>query len=382
MSNRLTIAGISAVLIAMCLGSVGRAAGVPSKSTAPTVSDPTSNPEQTDDCQPLTVTKTTYMTTEGVPVAASAPDTATVYHLELNPGDDIRQVVPPIGFNPLTASDKELQVLGLPSRPTDSAISIDAWTKMWAGFKGFDAGGSMCVMQKSAPIIGSFNEPNWAGVEASLRSDYRRAQGQARVPASLNGTCPDVSNLSLWVGVGGNPGSGLLQNGVSTYDLSYQSMFAWWEAISPSHDTQMVDVAGSWANPGDLTYLNTYYSLNAGNVQFTWYNLTTGNYLPTVYVSSYAGEPISGYYDGTTAEFIDERAYSNVTHGFEDLRAFGYLGWKEAYVARAQMADHYVSEFPYSLVEMYGSSGTHLAGLSGGALAGPGNWNVHWLACK
>jgi hypothetical protein len=60
---------------------------------------------------------------------------------------------------------------------------------------------------------------------------------------------------------------------------------------------------------------------------------------------------------------------------------FGILGWEDAYVARAGQPDEDVSFYNYHLIEMYNGS-THLAGAVGGVLAGPANWNMHFLNCE
>jgi len=125
----------------------------------------------------------------------------------------------------------------------------------------------------------------------------------------------------------------------------------------------------------------TYYNVSTGEAQFSWTNITQGFSEGSVVVSSVNGAPISAYYDGSSADFIDERpTYGSTLYR---LRDFGTAGWADAYTARAGMSDVQVSALPYDFVEMYNytPSTDHMSGASGHALAGPANWNMHWLDC-
>jgi hypothetical protein len=182
---------------------------------------PTGDLDGSDSCQSDQPTAVSYLNMDGTTALAQSSNTATVTHFALAPGDDIEQITPPANFTPLTATDAELTLLGLPPHPTDPD-ALKAWQDMFAGYRGTSAPG-MCTTSKTAATETS---ANWSGVVAYGHSDYRRAYAQYRVP-TFAASCIHASDLDLWTGIGspsGNPK--LLQNGWSASQSSLQGMHA------------------------------------------------------------------------------------------------------------------------------------------------------------
>lgn len=59
------------------------------------------------------------------------------------PGDDIKMVMPPPGFDPLTATDGELAMYGFEARPSDPAL-LDHWKSLYVNYH-VTVPGPMCV---------------------------------------------------------------------------------------------------------------------------------------------------------------------------------------------------------------------------------------------
>jgi hypothetical protein len=96
--------------------------------------------------QPFTIT---YIHLDGSPASGPGPTVATVYHYKIAPSDDIREVFPPVGFDPVKAIDAELQAMGMPPRPT-SPNARASWIAQYThGWKGFKRPAAMCVMDQS-----------------------------------------------------------------------------------------------------------------------------------------------------------------------------------------------------------------------------------------
>jgi len=156
-------------------------------------------------------------------------------------------------------------------------------------------------------------------------------------------------------------------------------MSAWWEVIDAPTDSHIVSVDDNYANAGDLVLSYTYYDSSAGLAKFDWYNVSSGRNPGMISVSSYAGKAISNFYDGNTAEYIDERTLKSDGTKYL-LRNYATAGWKDAYVATAGQPDAEIgSIYDHVGIDMY--YGSLLSELVGDHLATPTSWNMTWHGC-
>ena len=190
---------------------------------------------------------------------------------------------------------------------------------------------------------------NWAGTDAGTTHSYTEVTSDVVVPHTVL-TCSN-STVSLWTGLGN---AKLLQNGVADYGSTANQWHWWFEAVWGSSDTGEVNVGGS-VSPGQSMYLDTYYDTSTLQVQFFWYNNTTGQ--SNSYTSGYInGHPAGYYYDSQYSEAIVER--QTRSGAYTSLRKWdsGDVPFTNAYVywASGSNAIRYVTHYD---VDMWDSSG-------------------------
>lgn len=202
---------------------------------------------------------------------------------------------PPPSFDPITASDDDLESYGLPPRPSnrDAAAVWSADMENWK--RNPDPG--LCATDYRAVQSG-----NWAGYFADgSAGSYHAVQGDYRQPSSLSTTCAN-STLASWTGLGGYDSEKLIQAGTA-YLLGSTTAVAWYEYLGPNgQGIPLTVMAGVTISPGDR--IHTYEVIQTSTGQTTFYvaNLTNGTSKSVIKTLS-----VSTYYDGSTAEFIDER---------------------------------------------------------------------------
>ena len=371
-ARALALAGAGALVVTLTALSTGHSA-----SAAP--------PAAANACTPLSVTKVSYVAPDGS--ARSRPDstTATVYHLALQPGDDIQETVPPASFNPLTAPASALKTFGFPARPAGTATAANkSWTAHYQHYKP-QPYAPMCASGGARNYI--FNGESWAGIEADNNGDYVRAWTDIRIPNMNPASCPTPNAISLWTGLGGDDriGSGnLIQSGFATpvTGTANDVVDAWWEMLNSSTpNNPQVTVKTSFAKAGDLTYSDTWYDPDTGVAHFAWENLTTNYVQNPVSVSYYHGFNAAGYYDGRLADWILERPLRST--GLTYLRQFTVHGWGGAQATRRGQAPQNVSALPHDEVDMYNHSLTRIAAnVYNHGLTGVNNWGDQWRSCS
>jgi hypothetical protein len=134
-------------------------------------------------------------------------------------------VAPPAGFNPITATDAQLQCYGFPPRPIN-ANQLTAWTNVMSHLGPYIApvvGGATRETGATYGItpdsyVGVYNNTGpWYGYLV-LQSDnnyqtYNYGSAEWTVPATHN--CANTYSIATWVGIGGI-GAPLEQAGVES----------------------------------------------------------------------------------------------------------------------------------------------------------------------
>lgn len=330
-----------------------------------------------DTCTPLQLTKVNGLRSDGSVVNQSSPGQAQLYVYQLSQGT-VTQVVPPDGFSPLAATDQELATYGFPPRPTGAA-ELKQWTELYSHWTG-SASPGMCRRSKSNLTGGP--SANWAGLETTGRT-YTTVTGQWTEPSWVFG-CAHASSHSIWTGLGGDPAYGgtnhLLQSGVDTGGSNINSVYGWWEAISPVHDTYEVQFSGFAPRVGDVMSATTTYKTSGSptGVNMSVYDASTGKSAATGYMNYIDGLSVVNYYSGSTADFINERpGGGSAPGGYYYLRKPGTTGLKTTWSAATANS---TSVNSLSHIWDYMSDGNLLEDVGSGFL-GTQVWTDHWDAC-
>ena len=263
-------------------------------------------------------------------------DGGTRYIFNIN-GVENTLHVPPDGFSPVTATAAQLSEYGFPARPTD-VTKLAEWQTQWSSFKYRRPVAEPTITVRPSPektnvasssiettdtgtsIIkpaiedGQITENNWSGymdVAPGEDSEFDNVSGRFYQPYY---TGPGVE--SSWVGLGGHYTQSLIQAGTT---IESSVPYAWFEYLNatsnwencPSTITvhqgdQLVDTV-FWTS-GSSPYASFFVEDNTTNTEF------------------YDTESMSSsYYDGESAEYIEERPTINKT--LTDLADYGDVYW-------------------------------------------------------
>ena len=219
--------------------------------------------------------------------------------------------VPPASFDPLSASADELAEYGLPPRPTDPA-SLASWSAEMSRWNRSDdaglcqlsqpVGSDALVSTTSAAPQWAHAGLNWSGYVAKQTTiTYIAVQGDYYQAAYHVTSCPNPLLWGTWTGLGGYWGDsgGIIQTGtaVSTSAGGSVSYYAWTE-VYPFPPKTWAQVL---VHPGDHLHTYVVYQRSTGKTTMYVADDTT-----STFKSEIETQP-SQYYDGRTAEAIDER---------------------------------------------------------------------------
>lgn len=317
---------VSSILLGMTLVvSVSAKAATSATASAPL---PTCTPSSFSESN--IAAATTDPETKVTPVAGGGK----VYTYSTGEGTTISIPSPPPGFRPTDASNETLREYGYPERPTEPA-ALEVWQKTMGSYKSsappIACQGPVPPKPNAGPVFHGkkSTSENWSGFEdaaggnpaqwASVTGRYVQANGAARESCQANAI------VSSWTGLGGDPeisGNGaLLQSGTDAYTNG--EILPWDEAVS-SEASGEVSHHFYWPQTiqaGQLVEQGTTYEPGPRIVRFYTTNITTGE----MDWKSWEGFG-PNYYDGGTAEFIDERPESSKGNLYPLLN-FGSIPW-------------------------------------------------------
>jgi hypothetical protein len=207
--------------------------------------------------------------------------------------------VPPVGFDPATATDAQLAEYGYPARPKDQT-GLTGWQNKWGRFKPktSSAEPTITIMKKS---INDSSGSGWAGYAdyyAGQTTKFGTVDGYYNQPSYNTGSPSDAREAS-WVGLGGYNTSSLIQAGTEM-DAPTPTYYGWYLYMDASgsttgHPSTIV------VHPGDSMYAMVYWTTSNWPAGFEVWDWTT---MTDFYVTAQAP---SDCYNGQSAEFIDER---------------------------------------------------------------------------
>ncbi len=218
-------------------------------------------------------------------------------------------VQPPDDWSPITASDSELQLFGIPERSKETD-ALEVWESTWRHFTK-STPPTYCTTQYTA----TQSSQNWAGKLDHCAAGYcTKVSGVFKQPSLVSGTCPNTGTThSTWTGLS-NPG--LLQIG-TILDIAHStSPYAFWEYINGPHNGQsgasvpVQKLTNFSLLPSQSIQATVQRAVNSSGtpvIIFNILNVDSGQSTMMGGFSSFNGFPISDYWNGTQAEYIDER---------------------------------------------------------------------------
>jgi hypothetical protein len=218
----------------------------------------------------------------------------------------------PRGFNPVTASEDELDRYGYPPRP-DADSTPDAYAewlravtlaKTWVAPTGVLRTDHV---NARARFDSNQQSTNWSGmVDKGATGQFTKALGKWHVPAVITDAAHSPAYSSLWVGLDGYTSNDLVQDGtesdaVDVIGWLVTSYFVWIEYVP---DQGMTELPNFDVNPGDEVYMSVKTCRNGRNQLMGCYfldNLTLGERTTAV------ERPANAKFTGNNAEWILER---------------------------------------------------------------------------
>jgi hypothetical protein len=259
---------------------------------------------------------------------------------------------PPAGFNPLTATDVELEQLGYPPRPDRTeARRYSRWKKMVtakritpelkpaARYSSLPRGLKVIAAEGSVELSSS---KNWSGFAftapvGTFAANDSEIDAEWTVPAAQQapGVCSSTSDYSSqWIGFDGaaeSDSSDVLQSGTEADaycigGVTVATYYAWVEWF-PAGSMQVTNFA---VNPGDGIQLSVSYTTASPQGHATFMNEATNQS-----VSMAFNKPRSPRYAGSSVEWIMERP--TIDGALPDLSNYGFFGFNDgaAYNASA-----------------------------------------------
>ncbi len=320
--------------------------------------------------------------------SASAQDTPYAHPVSI-PGISSQVTVftgAPQGFDPLTASDEELQTYGYPRRPDpNEAKPYSMWKRAVSAERitpelGSNPGKFHRPNQKVGTLgtIGNTanaSSGNWSGYSLVGGSPkFDEVVGVWIVPNVATEASGTNGYSSMWVGIDGNcKCNDLIQDGTEQQFTGGSAKYYAWIEFIPQNEIPINNFA---VQPGDVIYAYSAVISKSGKIYGSYYMV---NYNTNKAVSATIAMPSGDVYSGASAEWIVER--TEVNGSFQNPLphyAYAYMDDAWAYRSGSSHAITYLSESNQNIT-MVNSSGKHLSRVY--EEDGESMW-FQWLAYK
>jgi len=256
----------------------------------------------------------------------------------------------------LALSNEQIDEMGLPPR---QSLSQGDDTESWLGEVRLPRTHTVPDCISSENVQGYVAGPNWAGYKgvSGSTTGYVAVQGDFVVPSISSGAgCnSSLSSYTGWVGLGGI-GVPLIQGGI-VYGLGAATPSFFWEYVSPTGGLPVQNVTlptGQTLSAGDRIHIWVNYLTSSSTMNFGFSNLTKG------YSGTITKPVSSAFYNGSTAEWIDERLTVTIPSGtyYSQLYNFGNVAWTNMQVERSNFVWYGLSSQNYAGLVMVNSSST------------------------
>jgi hypothetical protein len=229
---------------------------------------------------------------------------------------------PPKGFEPLKASDAELETWGFPPRPPHES-ERDQWRELVGAYREPVVSPGCIEPKAQNQTIGDEYNYSWAGYVAEQPANPFKwhAVTGTFYEAYDHGSCSPEAQVSQWVGLGGVYTGRFLQTGTTA--AANGSMWAWIEFYAGEFNP------GQYVIPNFAVYAQNYMQFYVGynySAQWAYFYATNTATGQTVLTQTALGPQ---FYDGSTAEWIDEAPWvvGNGPEYERPLLNFGQITW-------------------------------------------------------
>jgi hypothetical protein len=256
-----------------------------------------------------------HVDANGRRVSAETPGAGLVRRFVLD-GTVVRETVPPAGWNPLTASDMQLARFGLPPRPRTESGKAGWATTVRRQARSRRTTSGMCVSDAAAAAVPTATTQNWSGyLNLGEKGEFWDASA-AFVQPHFTAGCAGPSAHALFAGLGGWFGSpGLIEAGTDTFGDRVDGAQGFWELGDNIHhtDTHEIRLPNFVLRGGEMATVATVVApdpLTGMLAAYFFLGVPGGG--PSVFIGPIdqmpgTNTPIADIYDGTSAEYIDER---------------------------------------------------------------------------
>ncbi|MHB1627587.1 MAG: G1 family glutamic endopeptidase, partial [Bacilli bacterium] len=205
--------------------------------------------------------------------------------------------IPPVGFDPMTASNSDLAKYGLPPRPTDQT-KLAQWEKDYGTVKHWIDPTFTHLNQKLDTL--SPNGGGWSGLTYDNSSQpASRVVGWWVQPLSSAPSQDQPAYSASWIGLGGVNGNPLIQGGTESNVGTNNNYPAIWEIAGTNKATGGVLTVNGLNNvASDYMYCDISYA--NGTANFYFHDLTNGNAV------SFSQTGITGFSTNGEADWITE----------------------------------------------------------------------------
>lgn len=263
--------------------------------------------------------------------------------------------VPPEGFNPLAATDEQLNTYGFPARPDEeSSKDYEYWVEIMSSYKSTPVpeieqviGNNECEDSEIVPYSDSISllGAGYSAVTNSTSPFYTQVQGDFVQPTitAVSGTCRNTFMVGLgplyYQSFSPSVSAGTMCEGKG-------QAYAYYECFGTNNKSESLRITSVPVNPGDKVHV--YVAYQKANNAFNYYivNTTTGKQTSNTITYSdssyYPGKGVSWYVgrqkksDGTlynlgkftTVQFTNCQAMLNTSTTWTNL---GNLSWTSKY---------------------------------------------------
>ena len=281
-------------------------------------------------------------------------------------------VAPPTNFNPLTATKSELDLYGLPPKPTNQQ-DLQRWVQMVSTAKNRGCGASIArpnlyskikgaktpgtaKTQAVTPFFSSTSWYTWSGYATGwgYGSGFDEAYGNWNLPCV---SAPDSSGYHsiTWVGLGGWYNNEYLLQAGTINDPTW-GLSLWWEAW-PSNAIQVI--SGISPHCGDKIFSDVWVNYSTSTSYYyvedmsqnTYYSNHYNNFVP----------------DRQSAEWIDERP-TCADGNYTPLANFNYTLFSNSHA-------EVTGTNTYGTISSYRPGSITMVNNSGATIAAPGGLN-------
>jgi hypothetical protein len=291
--------------------------------------------------------------------------------------DGVKNVhpVPPLGFDPLVATDAQLRAYAFPKKPSEPT-KLKHWQDMMKQWTRQTEPSRDLTVYPSTAGYDSTPSPGWTGYVANpstgqafnmVQSDYTQTYWSAN----------NISNCqeSSWVGFGGTGSAPLVQTGTAL--TSSTNITPFYEYLHSGGVGSRILMSGvGKVHGGDAMYAQVSYDSGTGKTTFFLEDATT-HYSDQYYISD------SSYYSGNSSEWIDERPQIS-TGSWTNLAQFDtvggqYISWSNT---GAQTSQSYgsISQLNTYDVFCYNSATGHTCAYAGTVNSSTQGFNDYWAS--